>query len=393
MVHRNRACVLAVLAASVAGVPALHATAAGKPAGKPPAQQSSPLQPAWRPEQPKVELYKVEKTADCRETRPPLQAFQPRASLLIDGLKQTLAQEYVLTRREKFRPNQPGSFARFTSTTGLKEGSYNFSTDDRGNVVLKVDTRAQRKYALTCQTYITMPPVSTHGSCTHPYVCKETVNHRQSFNVNCEGPWADTDDDQTAWAGDPFGGWKFIRKWGPQGLVDQLVAQGWVLEPCFTQPMTCVPDKNKVFYEVCPRTHTLAHSPSTLFERCDISQFPIAMVWEIEAAAPGKPYEQLARGLPLPTEGHTRFAPAAEFIAPADQTTTFTVDYPLNNLVTAGYGRSLVVEQIESDAQGACTNPEPNAIKRERVYRAQLKPVAWKLTECEVAEFELRVKP
>lgn len=392
MVHRNRACLFVVVAASVAGVPVLHAFAESKPAGKPPAQQSPPIQPAWKPDAPKVERYVVEKTADCRETRPPLQSLRPKASTLIDDLKKALEVEYVLTRRTQFYPTQPGTFARFTSTTGLKEGSFHFSTDDPGNVVLKIDTRAQRKYALTCQTYITTPPVSTHGSCTNPYVCKETVNHRQAFNVNCEGPWADTDDDQTALAGDPFGGWKFIRKWGPAGLVDQLVSQGWVLEPCFTQPMTCVPDKNKVFYEVCPRTHTLAQSPNNLFERCDISQFPIAMIWEIEAAAPNRPYAQIARGIPLPTEGHTRFAPAAEFVAPSDQPTTLTVSYPLNNIVSAGYGKSLVVDPIESDAPGACTNPEPNAIKRERVYRTRLKPVAWQLTECEVAEFELRVK-
>lgn len=337
-----------------------------------------------------AEPMKAEAQTMCRDGRPTLQAFKPRPSRLILEIAEK-AIEYAKVRSEWVRPGEDGAFARFTSSRGRVDRHYEFSTMDPGNPVLKIDTKAGNKYAVHCETSIDVPPVVTYGGCTHQYTCKERVRHRLPFYVNCEGPWAGTAPDQTALAGDPYGGWAFIRKWGVPGEVDRLAGEGWVLEPCQTQPMQCVPDKNKVFYEVCPRTHDMANSPKHLFERCDISQSPVAMLWEIRAASQGSVFEKIASGLVLASDPRDSAEPAAAFVAVATSTTTLTIDYPLNNIITAGYRNSLVVKQIDSDAPGACRSVD--GVVRERVYEAVLKPVSWSLWSCEVAEFAPHAKP
>lgn len=391
MVGRIRLCLFALVAVAVAGLSTPSAVAAPKPANQPAAQPlAAPARPAIKPFASQVERAPTATRTGCQDGRPTLQAYRPAMATLAEAVKPSEIR-YVLTRSETIRVSQPGAFSRFTSTRGIHRDHFEFSTDDPGNTVLKIDARAGYQYALTCHAMIDTPPVATHGACTHAYQCRERVNHRLPYHVNCEGPWRDTARDQSALVGDPFGGWAFIRKWGAPGEVDQLEAQGWILERCETQAMTCVPDKNRVMYEVCPRTHTMTSSPRDLFERCDISQSPVAIPWEIEAAAMGQLYERIGSGLSVASDPHASRAPSASFVARTDGVHAVTVGYVLNSLVAAGYGKSLVVRSIESDAPGACQSPA--GIVREPVFQAQLRPVAWSLWSCEVGEFAPHIKP
>jgi hypothetical protein len=382
MVGRLRVCSWVRVAVGAAGLSAPSAVAAPEPANRPPRPA---IQPFASQVEPAPKLTKVK----CQDEAPTLQAYRPAQRKLAEVVE-PMEIEYVLTRSETIRADQPGAFSRFTSTLGRDRDHYAFSTDAPGNPVLKLDAKAGHRYALTCHATIDTPPVATHGACTHAYQCKERVHHRLPYYVNCDEPWRGTAIDQTALAGDPYGGWAFIRKWGAPGEVDQLAAQGWVLERCETQRMTCVPDKNKLMYEVCPRTHATATSPKDLFERCDISQSPVAIPWEVEAAAEGKAFERVRSGLSVAGDPGASTSPNASFVARTGGSHTVTVSYVLNGIVAAGYGKSLVVRSIASDAAGAC--PSAAGVVRETVFQARMQPVAWSLWSCEVGEFAPQVK-